>query len=186
MSSKRKRIAVALLLLSVLSAGCAIKKTSEIATTAEIQNVNGEKPGFSADASPSSLSSSSLSSNDKAFLQAFKASVTQAQTIARELQAILTEMQHNDEFIEAQESINTARQEMLYLWNTMHNDFHPDNADLQKQKNEYESILMVYREGLTLQLEGMKNAEPAKVMEGIKRAQQAEQKVELLVKKLNQ
>jgi TolA-binding protein len=117
---------------------------------------------------------SEVTENDQAFLRNLQESITRAQTIIKELGLIIEEMQQTDEFVEAQENMETAKQEILYLWNHIHNETAPDTPRLQKMKADYEAILIEYREGITMQIEGMKAGDGAQVIKGLETAQKAE------------
>ncbi|GED12918.1 hypothetical protein [Aneurinibacillus migulanus] len=171
---KAYRFVMALILLATLllvAGGCEFGKTGATEETSQQQPV---------EASDLQHFSMLAGSRDETSLKALAESITKAQTIEKELQLILTEMQHNDEFIEAQESFETARQEILYIWNTVHNELRFDDPLLQKRKEAYEAILTEYREGLGIQLAGMKNADAVKTMEGIEQTKKAKQKLDTL------
>ncbi len=175
---KAYRFVMALILLATLllvAGGCEFGKTGATEETSQQQPVEAsDLQHFSTSALPPP------GSRDETSLKALAESITKAQTIEKELQLILTEMQHNDEFIEAQESFETARQEILYIWNTVHNELRFDDPLLQKRKEAYEAILTEYREGLGIQLAGMKNADAVKTMEGIEQTKKAKQKLDTL------
>lgn len=172
------RFVLALMLLATLLliiSGCEFRKTDAIEETGQQQAAGTSNLLYS---STPSLPPSG--SRDEAYLKALTDSIIKAQAIEKELQLILAEMQHNDEFIEAQESIETARQEILYVWNTVHNELQFDDPLLHKQKQTYEAILMEYRNGLGLQLIGMQNSDAVKAMEGIEQTKKANQKLATL------
>ncbi|WP_047151469.1 hypothetical protein [Aneurinibacillus tyrosinisolvens] len=111
--------------------------------------------------------STAVNANDKMFIQDVENSIDTLQKTLKELDLILSETQHNDELDEAKESVDIARQEVLYLWNKIHNDSKPESANLKKIKTSYEGILTKFRKGLTYQLDGMRVVNSVKIMEGI-------------------
>jgi hypothetical protein len=163
---------VAILPLLIILAGCNHPEEKKNGSIIEV-GLPATNP--QAHTSPKSAS---LSSNDKASLASLTAAITKAQTVARELKIMITEAQHDDELDAAQDSIETARQEILYVWNTIHNEIHPESKGLQEQKTEYETLLMEYREGLETMLSGMENGNATQVNGGWERANKAEQKLQ--------
>lgn len=123
-----------------------------------------------------------LSADDQAFLAAFQQSLASALKIITEFNLILAEAERQDEAEEALEYIETAKREILYVWNSIHNEYKPDQADLQAVKQTYEAALMAYKKGLSLQAEGLARLDGIKAVEGQQMAQKAENELRMLQK----
>lgn len=114
-----------------------------------------------------------LSQQDQEFVHAVRKSVSYAEDIMGGLEAALQELQAQDEFHEASEMMDEAKQEVLYLWNKMHNEYRPQHPELIKLKEHYESILFRYRQGISLEMEGMESGDAAKMKQGYEMTGQA-------------
>ncbi|BAU28714.1 hypothetical protein DFP93_10550 [Aneurinibacillus soli] len=126
------------------------------------------------------VSADEVNKNDRAFLTAFKQSLARAERIVVEYNLMLAEMEHQDEAEEALEHMKTAGREMLYLWNTIHNESHPARKDLQLIKQAYETTLMTYKKGIDLQIEGLTQSSGAKAIEGKELTKKAESELKNL------
>ncbi|MBN6188790.1 hypothetical protein JQN58_18225 [Aneurinibacillus sp. BA2021] len=128
--------------------------------------------------SPPLSGSAALTPADRAIFTKLSDAVTRAQTVAKELDFLLAEMQHQDELHEAQEMIQTARREILLIWNVVHNELHPADPALRQRKTQFETILASYRQGITDLLTGMEKAEAKQTVEGFEQTARAKQKLD--------
>lgn len=125
-----------------------------------------------------------LSQQDQAFVDAVMKSVTTAEKIMGELEAALDEMEAHDEFHEANEMMDHARQDALFQWNKIHNEYRPEHPELIRLQEYYEDILFRYREGINLEMEGMESGDAPKMKHGYELTGQAIQDLRELAKQL--
>lgn len=153
--------AVAYLVIIFTLSGCSSQGT--------IQDSNvKDKVGNSA-----SFRWNELSASDQTFIKALQQSADDVHKKVIELEAILQEMQGQDEYHDAEEMMSETKEDILYHWNRMHNEYKPVHPGLQKVKEEYESLLTDYRNGLAIELEGMETGNPEKMKTGYETTKQA-------------
>ena len=104
-------------------------------------------------------------------MKALEQSLDTVQQKITEFEMDMQDMQGYDEFHDAEEMMTEAKQDVLYYWNQMHNEYKPEHPDLQKIKADYERLLSQYREGLTIELEGMATGNPEKMKLGYQKTQ---------------
>jgi hypothetical protein len=121
-----------------------------------------------------------FSDNDKLFIKGIKDSVEHSQQVISQLKTVISESQQTDELGAAQENMNSAKREILFIWNQIHNQYQPDTASLKKIKITYENILMEYRKGLNLQIQGIDTTGGTRVMEGLQIANKAQEDLDKL------
>ncbi|WP_391560732.1 hypothetical protein [Robertmurraya sp.] len=114
-----------------------------------------------------------ISKQDQDFIQAVLKSAASAEEMMGELEAALQEMEAHDEWHEASEMMEEAKKDILFLWNKMHNEYQPDHPELMKLKEYYEGILLRYRQGMSLEMEGMESGDTPKMKEGYETTGQA-------------
>ncbi|WCK54898.1 hypothetical protein PP175_02470 [Aneurinibacillus sp. Ricciae_BoGa-3] len=132
-------------------------------------------PALSSPAVASKAVHATLSENDKRFIKGIKASLHHAQQVISQLKIIVSTSQQTDELDAAQENMNSAKREILYIWNQIHNEYQPDGTNLKKIKTAYENILMDYRKGLSIQIQGIETTGGTRVMEGLQLTDKAEE-----------
>lgn len=125
-----------------------------------------------------------LSQRDQEFVQAVMKSVASAEEIMGELENTLQEMEAQDESHEANEMMDEAKQKILFLWNKMHNEYQPHHPQLVKLKEYYENILFRYRQGISLEMEGMELADAPKMKQGYEMTGQAIKDLQELAEQL--
>jgi len=127
-----------------------------------------------------------LSAGDQTFFKALQKSVDDVHAKVTELEAMLQEMQGQDESHEAEEMMTEAKEDVLYYWNHIHNDYKPEHPLLQKMKEDYEKLLTGYRNGITMELEGMEIGDPEKLKLGYQTTKQAVVEIQKFKQQMDQ
>src|SRR4051812_24934420 len=70
-----------------------------------------------------------LSEGDKTFMKALQQSLDTVQQKITEFEMDMQDMQGYDEFHDAEEMMTEAKQDVLYYWNQMHNEYKPEHPD---------------------------------------------------------
>jgi hypothetical protein len=134
------------------------------------------------DQSPIVLNSSDYGREDLEYLRTIRGSLLDAQKMMDKLDQDITLAQEDDEQEEAEESMLETKKQALFQWNKLHNGYMPSHPTLKKLKTRYEDILAKYREGLTMELEGMNDGNAEKMKEGYKMIAEAKNGLQQLHK----
>lgn len=107
-----------------------------------------------------------LSKMDHSFIEALIKYIPSTRKVMDETELALEEAEQYDELHEILEVMEQAKQDILYYWNVIHNEHHPEHPELSQMKNFYEDILKRYQEGITLEIEGMEFGDVEKMKKG--------------------
>ncbi|WP_155837442.1 hypothetical protein [Aneurinibacillus terranovensis] len=172
---KKIKVLIAIFILTiVVGTGCAHLSEGTFHPPSKAQNqARQETQGQASPGGPSA--DSSFSKTDQAFLSVIKDSVKTSGQIIGTLDKGIAEAQKNDELDDAVDMMNDTKKQLLYIWNQMHNHYHPDHPALNEIKVQYENILMKYIEGVRTELNGISSGDVTKMRNGFQITEKAKE-----------
>ncbi|MEW9667815.1 hypothetical protein [Ammoniphilus sp. 3BR4] len=148
-----------ILLFGLIFSGCSLSRESAISTESMDYDLSAVR--------------GAPTPNDQDFIHKMESFIATAQALIEELELGLQEAQAHDELGEVREMMGQTHQDLLYIWNKVNNDLHPDHPELRKFQAKFVYVVGQYRLGLSTELEGMESGDPAKLKEGYETSMRA-------------
>jgi hypothetical protein len=130
--------------------------------------------GCSTASEPSVQSAAEFNAREQSFLAEFQRSLHYSSQVIQQLDELLDEMQQHDELAEAIEYMEIA---LAQVSNEIDGLTSTQEASWQLMREQYVEILSKYQNGLSVELQGMKEGDGVKMKDGYQATQTSKQQL---------